>query len=371
MNILRAGGRLNVVVNILVIILVFGIIIMIHELGHFLMCKWTGIAVTEFSIGMGPCIFKTKRGDTQYSIRCLPIGGYCMMLGEDEEECKDERAFSNKPIWSRIAVILGGPMFNFLLAFLASMVLIGMAGYLTGEINYVGEGSGAEEAGIQKGDVITRLNNSRIYDFREVLIFMQFYSSDEPVSVTFQRNGEEQTVLVTPKYNEDAGMYQLGINGGYHYEIENENEIYTRTKANLFTNIKYSALELRYWIKTTFVSLKYLVTGKVGVNQVSGVVGVADMMNETMEEAKADGGLFSVVLNVINFMILISANLGVMNLIPFPALDGGRLLFLLVELITRKPVPKDKEAFVHAIGFILLFIVMILVTFKDIRNLFV
>ena len=357
---------MNVVVNILVIILVFGIIIMIHELGHFLMCKWTGIAVTEFSIGMGPCIFKTKRGDTQYSIRCLPIGGYCMMLGEDEEECTDERAFSNKPIWSRIAVILGGPMFNFLLAFLASMVLIGLAGYLTGEINYVGEGSGAEEAGIMEGDVITRLNGNRIYDFREVLIFMQF-SSDEPVSVTFQRNGVEQTVLVTPKYNETVGMYQLGLSGGYHYE----NDMYIRTKANLFTNIKYSALELRYWIKTTFVSLKYLITGRVGVSQVSGVVGVADMMNETMEEAKADGGLFSVILNVINFMILISANLGVMNLIPFPALDGGRLLFLLVELITRKPVPKDKEAFVHAVGFVILFIFMILVTFKDIRNLFV
>ncbi|MCM1494317.1 MAG: site-2 protease family protein [Bacteroides sp.] len=358
---------MNVVVNILVIILVFGSIIMIHELGHFLMCKWTGIAVTEFSIGMGPCIFKTKRHETQYSIRCLPIGGYCMMLGEDEEECTDERAFSNKPVWSRIAVILGGPVFNFLLAFLASMVLIGMAGYLTGEINYVGEGSGAEEAGLLEGDVITRLNNSRIYDFREVLIFMQFYSSEEPVSVTFQRNGTEQTILVTPKYNETAGMYQLGLSGGYHPE----NDMYVRTKANLVTNIKYSALELRYWLKTTFVSLKYLITGKIGVNQVSGVVGVADMMNETMEEAKAEGGLFSVVLNVINFLILISVNVGVMNLIPFPALDGGRLLFLLVELITRKPIPKEKEAFVHAIGFVLVFIVMILVTFKDIRNLFV
>lgn len=367
MNILRAGGSLNTVVNILVIILVFSIIIMIHELGHFLMCKWTGIAVTEFSIGMGPCIFKRKKGETQYSIRLFPIGGYCMMLGEDEEVCTDERAFSNKPIWSRIAVILAGPMFNFLLAFLASMVLIGMAGYLTGEINFVGEDTGAMEAGIQEGDVITRLNDSRIYDFREVMVYMQFYSSEEPVAVTFLRNGEEQKVLVTPKYNEADGMYQLGISGGYHYE----NEMYVRTKANLLTNVKYSALELRYWIKTTFVSLKQILTGKVGVNQVSGVVGVADMMNETMEEAKADGGLYTVVLNVINFLILISANLGIMNLIPFPALDGGRLLFLLVELITRKPVPKEKEAIVHAIGFVLLFIVMILVTFKDIRNLFI
>lgn len=358
---------MDTVINILVIILVFGIIIMIHELGHFLMCKWTGIGVVEFSIGMGPCIFKTQRGETQYSIRCLPIGGYCMMLGEDEEDNQDERAFHNKPIWSRISVILAGPVFNFLLAFFASMLLIGLAGYLTGEVNYVAEKSGAEAAGIQEGDIITHINDSRIYDFREVSVFMQFYSSEQPVRLTILRDGQKQEIAVTPKYNEQYGVYQLGISGGYHYE----DGIYIRTQANLLTNLKYSALELRYWIKTTVVSLVQLVTGHVAVNQVSGVVGVADMMNETMDEARETGDSLTVVLNVINFLILISANLGVMNLLPIPALDGGRLLFLLVELITRRPIPKDKEAVIHAIGFVLLFIVMILVTFKDIRNLFV
>lgn len=356
-------------INIVVIIIVLGIIIMVHELGHFLMCRATGIAVSEFSIGMGPCIFHTQKGETRYSIRCLPIGGYCMMLGEDEEDCKDERAFSNKPVWSRLLVIAGGPFFNFILAFVASVVLIGMAGYLTGEINYVAENSAAAEAGIQEGDIITRLDNTRIYDFREVSMYMQFYSSEEPIAVTLLRDGEEMNVLVSPKYNEEYGLYQLGLSGGY--QLDESGEYYIRTKANLYTNIKYSALEVRYWIKTTFLSLKALVTGKVSVNQVSGVVGVADVMNDTMKEAKAEGGTFTVILNVINFMILISANLGVMNLLPFPALDGGRLLFLLAELITRKPVPKEKEAIVHAIGFVLLFIVMILVTFKDIRNLFV
>ncbi len=147
---------MNTVINVIVIILIFNVIIMIHELGHFLMCRWTGIAVSEFSIGMGPCIFKKQRGETQYSIRCLPIGGYCMMLGEDEEVNDDERAFSNKPIWARIAVVVGGPLFNFVLAFFASVVLIGMAGYLTGEVNYVAENSAAQEAGIEVGDVITR-----------------------------------------------------------------------------------------------------------------------------------------------------------------------------------------------------------------------
>lgn len=369
MNILRAGGRLDTVINILVIILVLGIIIMLHELGHFLMCRWTGIGVAEFAIGMGPCIFKTKRGETQYSIRCLPIGGYCMMLGEDEEHNDDPRAFSNKSVWARIAVIIGGPLFNFLLAFVASIVLIGMAGYLTGEINYVAEGSAAEEAGLQEGDVITRLNRTKIHDFREVTIFTQFYSEDAPISVTFERDGIEQTIQVMPKYNEELGRYQIGISGGYHYD--SQTGYYERTQANLWTNLKYSVLEVRYWIKTTFISLKEMILGKVGVNQVSGIVGVADMMNDTMEEAKETGGLYTVVLNVINFVILISANLGVMNLLPIPALDGGRLLFLLIELIIGKAIPKDKEAFVHGIGFVLLFILMIVVTFKDIRNLFI
>lgn len=360
---------MSTAINIVVIIIVLGIIIMVHELGHFLMCRATGIAVSEFSIGMGPCIFHTQKGETRYSIRCLPIGGYCMMLGEDEENCKDERAFSNKPVWSRLLVIAGGPFFNFILAFLASVVLIGMAGYLTGEINYVAEDSAAQEAGILEGDVITHLDSARIYDFREISVYMQFYTSGEPVTVTLLRDGEEITLSVEPKYNEEYGVYQMGLNGGYH--LDDSGEYYTRTKANLATNLKYSVLEVRYWIKTTYMSLKALVTGKVGVNQVSGVVGVADVMNDTMKQAKEEGGTFTVILNVINFMILISANLGVMNLLPFPALDGGRILFLLAELITRKPVPKDKEAIVHTIGFVLLFIVMVLVTFKDIRNLFV
>lgn len=359
---------MSTVINIIVIILVLGIIIMVHELGHFLMCRATGIAVSEFSIGMGPCIFHAKKGETQYSIRCLPIGGYCMMLGEDEEDCQDERAFSNKSVWARLLVIFGGPAFNFILAFVASAILIGMAGYLTGEVNYVADNSAAAEAGIQVGDVITRLDNTRIYDFREVSMYMQFHKADTPVVVCLVRDGKEMQITVTPNYNEDVEAYQLGISGGY--KPDDTGEYWVRTKGDLLTTIKYSVLEVRYWIKTTFLSLKALVTGKVGVNQVSGVVGVADMMNDTMNEAKAEGGIYSLVLNVINFMILISANLGVMNLLPFPALDGGRLLFLFVELITRKAVPKEKEAVVHAIGFALLFVVMILVTFKDIKNLF-
>ncbi len=366
---------LETVINVIVIILVLGIIITIHELGHFLMCRLTGVAVNEFSIGMGPAIFHWKRKETQYSIRLLPIGGYCLMLGEEEGECvdengqKNEHAFPNKPIWVRILIVLGGPFFNFILAFVVSLVLIGMAGYMTGEINYIAEGSAAEEAGLREGDIITRLDGQRIYDFREVSLYMQLRKSGDPVEVTILRDGETIDYTITPKYYEEYGYYIIGINGGFH--LDESGEYYVRTKANVLTDISRSFLEVRYWIKATFMSLKALVTGKVGVNQVSGVVGVADVMNDTMKEAKADGGIYSVILNVMNFVILISANLGVMNLLPFPALDGGRLMLLLAELIMRKPVPKEKEAVINIVGFVILFVVMILVTFKDIRNLFV
>ena len=357
------------VLNIIIIVLVLSAIITIHELGHFLMCRMTGVGVTEFSVGMGPCIFHTKKGETQYSIRALPIGGYCMMLGEDEEECRDERAFPNKPVWARFLVIIGGPLFNFILALIVSVLLIGLAGYLTCEINYVAENSAAEEAGLQEGDIITKLDNTRIIDFRDVTMYMQFHKTSDPVVVTFLRDGAEHEVTVYPHYIEAANVYQLGISGGFR--LDESGEYYSRVQGNVLSTIKYSFLEVHYWIKTTFISLKGLITGQVGVNQVSGVVGVADVMNDTMKEAKEDGGNFTVFLNVLNFMILISANLGVMNLLPFPALDGGRLIFILAELIMRKPVPKEKEALIHTIGFLLLFVVMILVTFKDIRNLFV
>lgn len=196
---------------------------------------------------------------------------------------------------------------------------------------------------------------------------MQFYSSDDPITLTVKRDGEIRQIEVTPKYSEEAGRYLMGLQGGYQVE----GDYLVRTKANFFTDIQRSALEVRYWIKTTFDSLKEMVTGKVGINQVSGIVGVADVMNDTMKEAQETEGTYLVVLNVLNFIILISANLGVMNLLPLPALDGGRLLFLLVELITRKPIPKEKEALVHAIGFVLLLVLMVVITFKDIRNLFI
>ena len=343
--------------NIIFIILVFGVIIFIHELGHFLVAKKCGIPVTEFAIGMGPTLYHFTRKETKYCIKLLPIGGYCMMMGEDENS-EDPNAFNNKPVWARISVVAAGAVFNFILAFLLSIILITFSGYDSTEIKLVAENSAAYDAGILEGDVITEFDGKNVYNFREVLVYMQFHQSDEPITLSIERNGEEKEITLTPRYVEESGVYQIGISCGQ------------QAAKNVFQVIKYSVLEVRYWIKTTFLSLKALITGQVGMESVSGPVGIASMMNDTLDEANEVGGLSVVLLNVINFCVLISANLGVMNLLPIPALDGGRLLFLIIEAIRRKKIPPEKEAVVHMIGFALLLVFMAFVMFNDIKNVF-
>lgn len=342
--------------NIVIIVLVFGLCIMIHEFGHFITAKKSGVLVNEFSIGMGPALFSRQKGETKYSLRILPIGGYCAMLGEDESS-DDPRAFCNIHVWKRILVVVAGALFNFILAFVLSIVLISLIGVNTNEIRLVGEDSAAMEAEIENGDKVVRLDGKRIYNFREISVYMQFYNSGDAIEVVIERNGEQIKKSVTPHQTE-AGAYQLGIAGGYE------------KATGPLQVIQYSFLELRYWVKTTFFSLKQLLIGNVSVKELSGPVGIGSAMNEVIEEAQATGGALDVFVNVVNFCILLTANLGVMNLLPLPALDGGRLVFLLVEVCTRKKVPADKEAMVHAVGMVLLLGLMAVVMCQDILKLF-
>lgn len=343
--------------NIILILLVFGIIIAVHELGHFILAKMNKIGVTEFSIGMGPTIWSFQKKETKYSLRLFPIGGFCLMLG-DGEDSEAENAFPNKSVWARMLVIAAGPLFNFILAFVFSVVLISFVGYDAPKIDTVNKDSSAYEAGIKKGDVITGIGNEQIKVYREVLVFMQFHQEEKPINLTVERDGKEISFVVTPKLNEEYGIYQIGIIGGY------------REDGNIFTTVKYSVYEVRYWIKTTIVSLKQLVTGHVKMKNLAGPVGIGKMMSDTIDEADEAGGTIDVVLNVINFCILLSANLGVMNLLPIPALDGGRLLFLVIEAVRRKKISEDKEAFFQIIGFVLMILLMIFVFLNDIKNVF-
>ena len=285
------------------------------------------------------------------------MGGYCMMLGEDEDVA-DENSFSTKSVWARISVVIAGPIFNFILAFVLAIVLMAMVGYDSPTITAFSDSSPAKEAGIQVGDKITEYNGHTVYNFREVLVYTQFNQSGGPVTLTVERNGEEKEFTFTPEKT-DSG-YLMGIYSG------------ARVKGNVWETLKYSGYELRYNIKTTFLSLEYLITGKLGIKNLSGPVGIVSMMSDTIDEAKdsAEGNVSIAILNILlsmmNICIMLSANLGVMNLLPFPALDGGRTVLLLIEAIFKKKLPAEKEAWINAAGFILLIGLMVVVMFQDI-----
>lgn len=351
---------MNTFINVIIALLVFGAIIFFHEFGHFLLAKKNGIYVNEFAVGMGPTLFSFTKKETKYSLKLIPMGGYCMMLGE-EEEIADEHSFSAKSVWARLSVVLAGPIFNFILAFILSIILIAVCGYDAPVIEKFSENSPAKEAGLMEGDMITNYNGHKIYNFREVLVYMQFNQSGRNISLTVDRNGEKIDFTFAPEKTENGYLMGIYSNG--------------RTKDGVWNILKYSVLELRYQIKTTILSLEYLIGGKLGFKNLSGPVGIVSMMSDTINEAKdsangdASVAVINVILNIVNFCILLSANLGVMNLLPIPALDGGRTVFLLFEAIFRKKIPTDKEAFVNTIGFMLLIGLMIVVMFQDVLKI--
>lgn len=370
-------------VNILIAILLFSAIILFHELGHFLLAKANKIGVIEFSLGMGPRILsfaKTRggmrlkffksgkyfeeheeyQGHTIYSWKILPIGGSCMMLGE-MEDIEDKSAFGKKSVPARMSVIFAGPFFNFILAFVLALFVIGMVGYDRAEITNVQPGMPIEEAGFQDGDVITEINGKHIVVNRELIYYLQFHPlTSEEVELTAERGGEEITATVMPiPIKNEAGeeVYRLGFTYGNG-----------RIRTGVWDTIKYSAYEVKFWISTTMQSLWQMVSGKVSADEISGPVGIIHTVGNVVDESRKDGIKY-VVLNILSMGILLTANLGVVNLIPIPALDGGRLLFLFIEAIRRKPLPEKVENYVNLGGFALLMVLMVFTFANDIKNL--
>ena len=341
--------------SIILALLIFSLIVIFHELGHFLLAKRGGIAVTEFSLGMGPRLLSRQIGETRYSLKLLPFGGSCMMVGEDGES-DDENAFGKKSVWTRISVVAAGPIFNFILAFVLSLLIIGSIGYDDPVVVALEPGFPAAEAGMQPGDRILQINDKKIRIYRDVSAFTQFHQG-ETATLTYERDGEEHTVVLKPKLN-DSGSYVMGLLGQG-----------VRVKGNLFETLYYSANEVRYWISVTVESLGMMIRGKVSADDISGPVGIVNVIGETYEASRQDGA-FYVWLNMLNMSILLSANLGVMNLLPLPALDGGRLVFLFLEVIRRgKRIDPEKEGMVHFVGLMLLMVLMVFVMFNDVRNI--
>lgn len=341
--------------KIVIAILIFSMIILFHELGHFLLAKKNGIRVNEFCLGLGPTIVGITKGETKYSIKLLPFGGACMMEGEDGDS-DDIRSFQKKSVWARISVVAAGPIFNFIMAFVFAFILILCIGYDKPVIYDVMEDYPAQEAGMEAGDAIISMNGKRMHFYREVSMY-QYFHPGKTVDIVYERDGERRETMIVPVYDEEQGRYLIGFYGSG-----------VREKGNVLEAVKYSFFELKYWITTTVESLKMLVTGNVSVNDISGPVGIAKTIGDTYDESKT-GGAYMIFLNMLNIAILLSANLGVMNLLPIPALDGGRLLFLIVEAIRRKRIDPEKEGMVHFVGLMLLMALMVFVMFNDVRNL--
>ena len=428
--------------KILIAIIIFSAIILFHEFGHFLFAKLNGISVTEFSLGMGPRLWSFQKGETRYSLTLLPLGGSCAMVGEDTAEEEITGSFNAASVWSRISVVAAGPIFNFILAFVLAVIIVGFVGYDPAEVLEVDKNSAAAEAGLQNGDIITEYDGYHVDLAKDLYVYMYLNNLNEgdTVSLKVRRDGMTETISYTPDVSvryllgfnrsdassmtveslidgmplQEAGLQPgdtiTAINGveiadGEAYDAylaehplssepveityDRDGLDYTATitpkeyrtpqlgfsynlgytKTSGLQILKYGALEIKYMIRTTLLSLKELVTGQLGFQNLSGPVGVVDAIGTTYEESKSEG-IMMLWMNMLNMAVLLSANLGVMNLLPLPALDGGRLVFLIIEAIRKKPINREIEGRIHFAGLMAFMVLMVVVMYNDILKIF-
>lgn len=338
--------------NILFAILIFGFLIFIHELGHYLFARKFNVEIEEFSIGMGPKIFSrvSKKTGILYSLRLLPIGGYVSMNGEDSES-ESENAFGNKPVWQRMIITAAGGVINIVVGILAMCIFVACSPQLGSTVVAdFDDDALSMQYGLEVNDQIIKVNGTRVYSSTE-LLYEIMHDGTEPLDLTVIRNGEK-IVLNDVKFGtEDAEGVVIGSPDFMVYGLEKN-----------FKNVAqqsfgYSGLAIRQ----VWESLFDLVTGKYGINEVSGPVGTTEVIGEAAEQ----GFIYVIYLGA-----LISVNLGILNLLPVPALDGGRIVFLIIEGIRKKKLPNNIEAKIHYVGIILLMMLMLIVTCKDVVNLF-
>ena len=342
--------------GIIIAILLFSFIIIFHELGHFLLAKKNGIRVSEFSLGLGPTLIGKQIGETFFCIKLLPFGGACMM-GEDDVDDMSPGSFNSKSVWARMSVIAGGPVFNLILAWIFCVILIGMTGYTPTTVAEELEGSSAQEQGIQPGDVLKEINGRNLYMWEDLKLYTLTHSAETPYEVVYEHDGREYTVELEPRVLEEGQGPLLGVSSG---EVE---------KPGILGSMQYGIYKVKYWVHYTVDSLRMLATGQAGIKDLSGPVGIVNVVNDVYETAAPEGGLV-LFLSMLNFGTLLTANLGVLNLLPLPALDGGRLVFLIIEAVRRKRIPPEKEGMVHFAGFALLMVLMVVVMYNDIVRLF-
>ncbi len=372
-----------IILKILAALVLLGVLIMIHEFGHFLAARAMDVRVNEFAIGMGPKIFKWRKGETLYSIRALPLGGFCAMEGEDEdaptpsaiggnsdrdtEPVDETRSFAHKKVWQRLVIVVAGAVMNLLLGFLLLLVYNGFLQkpyddkgtvlFPTTTIAQLNEDTSAYQTGLRAGDTILSINGRRVLMDNDMAMEMQ-NDSDGVLQMVVRRDGEKLTldnVKFELKKDEETGRNYLV----YDFVVLGK----VRTFGNTITQ---SAKQEVSVATIVWRSLIDMVRGRYGLNDLSGPVGTVDIIADAVGGANTLAGWQTLIM----LMVMITVNLGVFNLLPLPALDGGRLIFLLWEGITRRRVPQKFEGIVHFVGLMLLILLMLVVSYSDITKLF-
>ena len=351
-------------VYILAAILVFGVLIAVHELGHFMAAKACGVRVNEFSIGMGPTLWKKQKGETQYSLRLFPVGGFCAMEGE-EEDSDDPTALNNQGFWAKLLIFAAGAAMNFIAGLLIILVL-----YADAQAFYVpvvagfADGCPLESAdGLQEGDRLLRIDGEKVYVYSDISLLMGLNKTGA-FDLQIERNGEVITLrdftMERREYTDQNGKAYTGY--GLYFGAE---------EATLGRKLSYSWNNAMDFARLVRLSLQMLVTGQAGVKDLSGPVGIVSTMTQVGEQAATTR---AAVENIAYLAALIAVNLAVMNLLPLPALDGGKIFFMVVNAISmaliKKQIPLKYENYIHFAGLVLLLALMALVTFSDVWKLF-
>ena len=342
--------------TIIYAILLLAFIIIIHELGHYTVGRLCGIGIEEFSVGFGKKLLQWKKNGILYSVRLVLLGGYVRFTGEDEDS-DDPRAFNNQPVWKRFLTVLAGPAMNFVLGYVAAVIFLAGFGMYTSDIlpriEDLVPGTPAIEAGLLPGDVIVSVDGEAItydqagYDHMKAL--MALHTQGEPLELIVRRGGEELPIETGLYQDTETGDWKMGI-----YMTQD------REKMGFFSAVRYGGELMVTLTREMLLSLKNLVFRGEGLNEVSGTVGIVSEVSRTVSQG------FDMVLY---WLLIISTNLGIVNLLPLPALDGGRLVFLIVEGIRRKPVPRDREGLVHLVGLAMFFVLFIVLTWHDIMRI--
>ncbi|MBQ9018962.1 MAG: RIP metalloprotease RseP [Bacilli bacterium] len=349
---------MSIIINLLLFILILGVIVFVHEFGHFILAKMNGVYVYEFALGMGPKICGFKKGDTEYNLRAVPIGGFCQLAGEDldgddEKKIPKEMRLQNKKAWQRFLIMLFGPMNNFILAVILLFLIAAIWGGTTMNpiVSGVEKGSAIYDAGIKKGDKVISINGKKIETSDDLTLYLAIAPTSKKNKIVVSRDNQEITFRVKPK--------KVKIDGkdSYKYGVIIKQKK-TKGLGNAFV---YTFKKTKSIFKQMFITVGYLFTGRIHLNQLSGPVGIYSVVGQ-----QRTAGLAS----IIYLTAFLSINVGFINLLPIPAFDGGHILFIIIEKIKGSPVKPELENKIHSIFLILLMLLMLVITFNDIIRMF-